>query len=178
MRLPENQLAELKHAHQVLNVPLSSSASSIKHAYRNLIKRWHPDHYRNGSPEYAEATQMTKLLNSAYSAIENAPLRYHVDACPPSSVQSRHVATSFSSQSNEIRSEKLPRTDWLEFSVRFVFGALLGGLLSIRVFLFYYDEPTVLIPVSIALIFGFGILSAKSGDSFWHSLLRRWWLWW
>ena len=54
---------------------------------------------------------------------------------------------------------------------------LLGALLSVRVFLFHYDEPAILIPEITGLILGFGLAAAQSGDSFWHSLFRRWWMW-
>lgn len=178
MSVAEDQIAELKHAYRVLDVPLSASSSSIKQSYRRLVKRWHPDHYPGGTPEYAEASEMTKLINGAYTAIQNAPLRYHIDACSADYVKSRQVPRPSAYDSSETQREKLPRTNWLEFWIRFVFGALMGALLSIRVFLFHYDEPTVLIPATLGLILGFGFASAQSGDNFWHSIFRRWWLWW
>lgn len=70
---------KLKRAHQILGVSLFASAPSIKQAYRQLIKRWHPDRYRSGSSSHTEASQMTKLINQAYSEIEHAPLRYSGD---------------------------------------------------------------------------------------------------
>ena len=83
MTMAEDQLAELKHAYQVLGAPLFASASSIRQIYRKLVKRWPPDLYASVTPAYAEATQMTKLINAAYSAIKTAPLRYYIEACPP-----------------------------------------------------------------------------------------------
>ncbi len=178
MPVVEDQIAELKQAYQILGVPLFASASSIKQTYRKLVKRWHPDLYPGGSPAYAEATQMTKLINGAYTAIHNAPLRYHIDACPPAYVKSRQSTRPWPDESSYTRSARLPKPDWLEFWIRFLFGALLGALLSIRVFLFFYDEPAILIPVTIGLILGFGFAAAQSGDRLWHSLFRHWWIWW
>jgi len=175
MPVAEDQIADLKHAYQILGVPLLASASSIKQTYRNLVKRWHPDLYPSGSPAYVEATQMTKLINGAYAAIENAPLRYHIDACPPAYVESGQSTRPSPNEPSYARSETIPKTDWLEFWIRFVFGAFIGALLSVRVFLFHYDEPAILIPVTIGLILGFGFAAAQSGDKFWHSLLRHWW---
>ncbi|MCU1243934.1 MAG: heat shock protein DnaJ-like protein [Candidatus Acidoferrum typicum] len=83
-RMPVNdfELAELRHAYQVLGVSQGTSAPSIKKTYRRLVKRWHPDLYPNGTPAQAEATQMTRLINEAYSAIVDAPLRDYTDTYP------------------------------------------------------------------------------------------------
>lgn len=70
MPVTDDQIEELKHAYQVLGAPLSASPSLIKQTYRQLIKRWHPDIYPTGTEAYAEATQMTTLINGAYSEIE------------------------------------------------------------------------------------------------------------
>src|ERR1700674_1321185 len=131
MPIVDNQIAELKHSYQVLGVLLSASASFIKQTYRKLVKRWHPDLYQNGTPEYAEATQMTKLLNGAYADIENAPLRYHIDAFPPSYAASRQATSPFSTQPSSTRTDSILKTDWLEFWIRFICGGFLGALLAV-----------------------------------------------
>ncbi len=71
----EGQIENLAHAYRVLDVPHNASARAIKSSYRKLVKRWHPDRYRPGSEEHAEATQMTTLINAAYARIGDAPLR-------------------------------------------------------------------------------------------------------
>jgi DnaJ-class molecular chaperone len=79
MPVNDYQLAELRHAYQVLGVPPDASAHSIKKTYRRLVKRWHPDLYPGGTPAQVEATHMTGLINEAYSAIAHAPLRDHME---------------------------------------------------------------------------------------------------
>jgi curved DNA-binding protein CbpA len=177
MPMAEDQISELKRAYRILDAPLSSSASSIKQSYRKLVRRWHPDRYQAGTPQYAEATHMTKLINGAYSKIENAPLRYHVDAFSSAYVGARETSRRSQTEAPKSGSMLFPKTDWVEFWVRFVCGALLGTLLSVRVILFHYDQPALFVPVSICLVLGFGIAAAQSGDNFWHSVLRRWWMW-
>jgi hypothetical protein len=182
MPIAEDQITELKHAYQILGAPLSASASSIKQTYRKLVKRWHPDLYPSGTPAYAEATQMTKLINAAYSGIENAPLRYYIEACPPAYVRSRQATRPSPNEPSGIRSETLPKTDWLEFWIRFVCGALFGALISVRFFLSRYflfsdEQPAILILGIIGIILGSGFAAARSGDEFWHSQFRRWWMW-
>ena len=68
-------IENLAHAYRVLDVPHDASARAIKSSYRKLVKRWHPDRYKAGSEEHREATQMTSLLNAAYTRIQDAPLR-------------------------------------------------------------------------------------------------------
>lgn len=87
MPIAECQVAELKRAYQTLGIPFSASALSIKQAYRRIAKRWHADLYPTGTPAYDEATQMMNRINEAYSLIQHAPLRYHVErrvahSCP------------------------------------------------------------------------------------------------
>jgi len=178
MPIADDQIAELKHSYQVLGAPFSASASSIKQTYRKLVKRWHPDLYPNGTPEYAEATHMTKLINGAYAQIEDAPLRYHIDAFPAAYVAGRQFTHPSPNQPSATRRESLPQTDWLEFWIRFVCGAFLGALLGVRELLMHYYELDIWIPVCIGFILVFAFAAAQSGDNFWHSVLRRWWLWW
>jgi curved DNA-binding protein CbpA len=75
--MTEFEIDELRRAYHLLGVSSSASEGSIKRAYRRLTKRWHPDRYASGTPAHAEATQMMKLINQAYSRIANAPLRYY-----------------------------------------------------------------------------------------------------
>jgi DnaJ-class molecular chaperone len=75
----DHQLAELKRAYQVLGVPTDAAPPSIKHAYWQLVRRWHPDLYANETPDHIEATRMAGLINEAYTAIAHAPLRDHLE---------------------------------------------------------------------------------------------------
>ena len=45
----DKQLSDLKRAYQTLNVPACATTTSIKKAYRQLLKRWHPDLYSRGA---------------------------------------------------------------------------------------------------------------------------------
>jgi hypothetical protein len=63
-------------AYQILGVAPSASARAIKQAYRQLIRKWHPDLHQSSMEAHDEAMEMTRLINAAYSAIEHAPLRH------------------------------------------------------------------------------------------------------
>lgn len=173
-----DRITEWKHAYQVLDVSLPASPISIKQSYKQMIRRWHPDLYQNGTSAHAEATQMTKTINESYSLIKNAPPRYHVDAFPirPQRESREHPNPPFSRTSNS--GATYGRVDRLEFAVRFVCGSLLGGLISLRLFFYLYDQPRVLILSAAATIMLFGFLAARYGDEFWHSFFRHWWIWW
>lgn len=75
MLMTDSGIDGLRRAYQLLGIPYSASERSIKQAYRRMTKRWHPDRYTSGTPAHAEATQMMKRINEAYSQIANAPLR-------------------------------------------------------------------------------------------------------
>jgi hypothetical protein len=62
-----------------------------------------------------------------------------------------------------------PPTDWFEFWVRFIFGAIAGALIGIWIWLrafTFISLGWIAIPVG-ALVFGF--IAAWCGDRFWRS---------
>ena len=133
--------------------------------------------YPSGTSDHAEATRTTKLINEAYAAIENAPLRYYTEANQFADRRSMQPARPTTNESASINAETLPKTDRLEFWVRFVCGALFGILVSVRLALDFFDQPAILAAAVAAAIMGFGIAAARYGDKFWHSILRHWWFW-
>jgi hypothetical protein len=162
-----------KRAYELLGVPDSASAHVIKHAYRAMAKRWHPDLYRAGTPEQAEAARMMELINDAYSTIQCAPLRYgtqdYSDAAPQSTKQ-----TSRQANGNPVMSEREPFVAMhrLEFWVRFVCGSVLGAFVSaglvLRANLFDDLTLTQILCVAIVIILACGFGAARGGDAFWY----------
>jgi len=177
MAISEDQILQWKHAYQVLGVPLSASAPSIKQAYRQLVKRWHPDLYKIGTDEYAESTQMATLINEAYGLVQDAPLRYHVDAFPLRPPSARQEATAKRYSPDTSRTTP-PKTDRLEFWVRFVCGTIFGAFFGIRLFFYFYQQPWVFLLGVLGISVLFGFAAARGGDKFWHANLGRWWMWW
>lgn len=177
MPIAEDQLSELKHAYQVLGVPLDASVLAIKQSYRALLKRWHPDLYSSGTPSHAEAVQMSKLINEAYSAIENAPLRYFVEAFLPAKAKNKQTSSPSSREPAIADVEELPNVERIEFWVRLVLGAVVGALLSWDLVLNFYEQPVILVLGALILILGLGFASVRYGDKLWHAIFRRWWLW-
>lgn len=173
----EFQLTELKRAYQLLGVPLSASAHSIKQAYRRLVKRWHPDRYPSGTTAHTEATQMSKLINEAYSKIERAPLRYHIEASPPARRTTAQAMRTSPTESTRQTDEKFPNTSRLEFWVRFVCGALFGAIVGLDLLLNFTEFSAGVVLGMVGLILVFAFASVRYGDKFWYSILRRWWLW-
>jgi preprotein translocase subunit Sec63 len=178
----DSQLIELKHAYQTLAVPTDATTASIKHAYRRLVKRWHPDLCASGTPEHVEATHMARLINKAYASIAHAPLRYHVDG---NSIQTneKNSGQPNSATSERIRKtpERIPKTDRIEFWVRFVCGAVFGVFVILEIFVSVMPDslqPSGMVAFgAVGLIVGCGFAAARYGDKFWYSILRRWWLW-
>jgi DnaJ-class molecular chaperone len=188
MAIPEEHIAELKHAYQVLGVPLSATSASIKQSYRQLVKRWHPDLYKSGTEEYAEATQMTKLINEAYALIGDAPLRFYVDAFPTAYAAARQAARPAPEAQRTKQSQEYPKVEsifkfsWLEFWIRFVLGAFFGAMLGFggiaRRYVFDAPSMSAFAFVIVASAIVVGLAAACAGDEFWHTAFGRWWMWW
>jgi DnaJ domain len=184
MSRSDDPLAKLKHSYQTLGVPPTASAPAIKHAYRKLVKRWHPDLYPSGTHAHAEATQMSERINAAYAAIENAPLRYLSE--PRVTAEPRSPAPPTAGiLLNAIEQVRMDEQTFLtiariEYAVRFVCGAVFGIFVCLLI-AFYalagvHSELEPLIPVALGITIACGYLSARLGDKFWYLLLRRWWL--
>jgi|SRR5271170_2027471 len=177
MSVSDDQLEDLKHAHQVLGVPVDASERAIKQAYRRLVKRWHPDLYQSGTAAHAEAVQMTKLINEAHSAIARAPLRYHsgVYSAKSPMPSSRPPRTPADDREPDQTLEAL-NTERIEYWVRFFFGAVAG--IFVRWDLLVRTAPdssanlSLLALGGLGIILGLGFAAARYGDKFWH---RRWW---
>src|ERR1700721_2394515 len=71
----DGEIENLAHAYRVLDARWDAAPRPKKTSCRKLVKRWHPDRHTPGTPGHTEATLMTRLLNEAYTRIENAPLR-------------------------------------------------------------------------------------------------------
>jgi curved DNA-binding protein CbpA len=171
-----SEASNIKRAYELLGVPYSASTHVIKHAYRVMAKRWHPDLYRAGTPEQAEAARMMELINEAQSTIQHAPLRYDTQGHPrvapqPTKQGSRAV--------NDIPVGPEPlhyvSMDRIEFWVRFVCGSILGLFVSagfaLRTNVFFVElSPTLVLCISIVIVLGCGFGAARGGDRFWYKI--------
>jgi len=55
--------------YEVLGVNENASDEEIKKAYRQLVKKYHPDRYPNGSRQQEAATEKLKQVNAAYDMV-------------------------------------------------------------------------------------------------------------
>jgi DnaJ-domain-containing protein 1 len=65
----------IQRDYETLGVNPRDSAPSIRRRYRQLVKRWHPDRFREGSQAHGQATLRIRAINAAYAQIKDAPLR-------------------------------------------------------------------------------------------------------
>lgn len=170
----ECRIETLRRAYRIIGVPSSASAATIKHSYRRLIKRWHPDKHAYTDSSCREATEMTKSINQSYAEIQHAPLRYYFDRA---SAAENTVENAGSVEDDSVDGITLG-TDRLEFCVRFVCGCLLGLFVSLGLFLQVFVKMDILTALAVgALTLSYGFAAARYGDRFWHSVLKYWWLW-
>jgi hypothetical protein len=111
---------------------------------------------------------MTRLINEAYSTIEHAPLRYHVEANPPVQKNAERATCTSADESTGKGAETFPKTDRLEFWVRFVCGAVFGAFVSFRLSLDSFEHPAILVLLIVGVMLGFGFAAARYGDKFWQ----------
>jgi len=200
---------DLRHAYRVLDVPWDASPRTIRASYRTLIKRWHPDRYPSGTESHNESSLMTKLLNEAYGRIKEAPLRHGgaLGFFSKQSFRTATSPSGKTEPSGSSRSEYVPRDapqdvaeyykilerarqagarddatrpfDLLGFFVRFVLGALFGGVLSFRVMIYLYQErPRVIYLGICATVLFCALASGFGGDAFWRAIRPGGPWWW
>lgn len=176
----ETQTIErLKKAYRVVNVPEAASALAIKASYRKLIKRWHPDKPATGAATQEEAVMMTKLINEAYTLIENAPLRYYSVSDWDASKKAEKTSTRAKIRNvNEVDLSKMFFYEKrIEYVVRIVCGAISGAFVGLAFSLdVMRDGVAIMAAVAISAV-GFAIGTLKYGDRFWRGVFGPWWWW-
>ena len=64
----ENQLE--KKYYKILELEYGSDFSSIKKAYKRLLKKYHPDLFQNKPEKLKSAQEVTRQINEAYTYFE------------------------------------------------------------------------------------------------------------
>ena len=67
----------MKTYYEILNIPETASAVDIKHAYRNLSMKYHPDKNKNKSK--SECERIITQINNAYDVLGDNELRNNYD---------------------------------------------------------------------------------------------------
>ena len=59
-----------KEYYEILELKYGAPFSQIKAAYKKLLKKYHPDFFRNNEEKYQKAVIISKKINEAYSYFE------------------------------------------------------------------------------------------------------------
>lgn len=175
----ENQPVEkLKKAYRILNVPEMASALAIKSSYRKLIKRWHPDKPATNAATHDESVTMTKLINEAYSLIENAPLRYYVtDQVAVHPGVNKYPRAREKREPSSLTDAEIALIEKrTEYAIRIVCGALSGALLGVLVMDLMKAEGE-LFAATVLCAVAFAAAAVKLGDKVWREIFGIWWKW-
>jgi hypothetical protein len=132
--------------YQVLGVRSSATADEIKSAYRELVKRHHPDLFEAAGAK-AEATQKLRQINEAYAVLGNPERRNRYDQAfvqkpqarprAPTAAQRRRTSPPRPQAAPRRKTFKIPQVR-LHFSKKWA-GYSLGAAAVIFV-LFYAGE--------------------------------------
>ena len=71
----ESETRELLDAYREFRLSPDASPRAIKHRYRLLAKKWHPDRYTDRLEDLALAKEKMRTINASYRCIKDAPLR-------------------------------------------------------------------------------------------------------
>ena len=67
--------------YELLGIPFDADEDTIKRAYRNKMREWHPDNFANESAEKQnEAQEKTKKYNEAYEVLSNKEKKKEYDS--------------------------------------------------------------------------------------------------
>ena len=62
--------SDIADAFKTLEVPAGSTLEQVKHGYKKMAIKYHPDRFANNPEKLKNATEMMKRLNVAYSKIK------------------------------------------------------------------------------------------------------------
>ena len=158
-------IPDLQKAYAVLGVGFSATSREIEQAYKRRL-------------EQNRADTSPGMLNSAYLLVARAPLRAFATRETPLNSFDGGALVGV-----DFEDDRPAQPDMFEYVIRFVCGALLGTLLTGRMWMRYFLHPgwyslwgTWLISIGSAVVLGFA--AALWGDRFWYSTLGSRWFWW
>lgn len=179
MTTDDPAIEKFKKAYRVLDVPEAASALAIKANYRKLIKRWHPDKPATSAATSAEATMMTKMINEAYSLIENAPLRYyeHRTTAKATSHKPWYRAREKRGVESLSDAEVALIEKRSEYAVRIICGILCGAFVGLTFAVDLVKSDVEIFGAAVVCAIGFGAGAVKLGDKLWREVFGIWWKW-
>jgi curved DNA-binding protein CbpA len=99
-------LSLMRDYYAILELPRTASQDMIREQYRFLIQAWHPDRFFNPKQK-AKAEEKTKLINEAYSVLNNPKKRAQYD-----SVRSTQSSSFRQEQRRQQAEETKSRTEY------------------------------------------------------------------
>ena len=67
--LPPAQRRQVRQYYANLELPFGASLDEVKHAYRRLMRQYHPDKHENDPARHQLATQLSQKLTMAYNEL-------------------------------------------------------------------------------------------------------------
>jgi DnaJ-class molecular chaperone len=127
---------------EVLGVSRGASAQDVRHAYRELARRWHPDRFADG-PERLWAESKMIQINLAYEeALSQCASRGKLDQLSPESEQLEDVRKLLGLGQLSAARQALMRVATRSAEWNYLFGAVLFRLGEVEKAVLYFGIAT------------------------------------
>lgn len=98
----------------ILEIPPTATKAEIKHAYRRLVRKYHPDLNQQTLDKHI------KLLNEAYEVLSNPPKRATYDTLRTQEKQRLKAAQEEAQQPKQPQVKQATKMTWIEGVFGFV----------------------------------------------------------
>lgn len=162
-------MSTLERSYQVLGVGAYASALEIRRQYRRLARQWHPDRFRSGSEQQAEASERMQEINRAYGQIRYAPLRFAGAQAHGPRRASRLIIPVCEDGGAQVSGAS---NCCVESVLRFTTGAAGGLVLAGLMLVSSGGFEEILVPLAFVLPLISGWLTLRFGDGLWRLMIE------
>jgi hypothetical protein len=139
--------------YKILGVSPSANADAIKSAYRELVKKYHPDLFHKPA-EKAQATDKLQQINEAYAVLSDAERRREYDESRVREAASVRTASTRTASTSRPRRPKRAETEAKKRTSYSVYAKLAGSIVAVIIVAFLvnavWDEPK---PTTVWVLF-------------------------
>lgn len=128
--------------YEVLGIARSASPAEVRHAYRELARRWHPDRFAEGPERLWAESKMIKINLAYEEALNQCSSRGKLDQISPETEQLEDVRKLLGLGQLSAARQALMRVATRSAEWNYLFGAVLFRLGEIEKAVLYFGIAT------------------------------------